>query len=82
MKFDTTGEDAEWITKTYSQIISGQTDKELAASAPAAAEKAQAEKEKSRLVTCPVCGAPYTEKAYRGQTSVNCKYCGALVSLK
>ena len=82
MKFDTTGEDAEWITKTYSQIISGQVDKELAASAPAAAEKAQAEKEKSRLVTCPVCGAPYTEKAYRGQTSVNCKYCGALVSLQ
>lgn len=82
MKFDTTGEDAEWMTKSYGQIISGQTDKELAASAPATAEKEKAEKEKSQLVTCPVCGAPYTEKVYRGQTSVNCKYCGALVSLQ
>ena len=79
MKFDTTGEDAEWITKTYSQIISGQTDKELAASAPVTKKD---EKEKSQLVTCPVCGAPYTEKVFRGQTSVNCKYCGALVSLQ
>ncbi len=34
MKFDTTGEDADWVTKSYSQIISGQIDKELAASAP------------------------------------------------
>ena len=79
MKFDTTGEDAEWVTKSYSQIISGQIDKDLAASAPTT-EKA--EKEKSQLVTCPVCGAPYTEKVFRGQTSVNCKYCGALVSLQ
>ena len=82
MKFDTTGEDAEWITKSYSQIVSGQTDKELAASAPATAEKEKAEKEKLQAVTCPVCGAPYTEKVYRGQTSVNCKYCGAVVSLQ
>jgi hypothetical protein len=82
MKFDTTGEDAEWITKSFSQIVSGQTDKELAASAPPTTEKEKAEKEKSQLVTCPVCGAPYTEKVYRGQTSVNCKYCGALVSLQ
>jgi predicted nucleic acid-binding Zn-ribbon protein len=80
MKFDTTGEDADWITKSYSQIISGQTDKELAASTPATEVKA--EKEKLQLVTCPVCSAPYTEKVYRGQTSVNCKYCGALVSLQ
>ena len=80
MKFDTTGEDADWVTKSYSQIISGQIDKELAASAPATPEKT--EKGESRLVTCPVCGAPYTEKVFRGQTSVNCKYCGALVSLQ
>jgi len=80
MKFDTTGEDADWVTKSYSQVVSGQIDKELAASAPATPEKT--EKAESRLVTCPVCGAPYTEKVFRGQTSVNCKYCGALVSIQ
>jgi hypothetical protein len=80
MKFDTTSEDADWITKSYGQIVAGQIDKELAASTPAA--EAKAEKEKMQLVTCPVCGAPYKEKVYRGQTSVNCKYCGALISLK
>jgi hypothetical protein len=80
MKFDTTSQDAEWVTKSYNQIISGQTDKELAASAPATAAKA--EKEAQQLVICPICGAPYREKIYRGQTSVNCKYCGAVVSIQ
>jgi len=79
MKFDTTSEDAELVTKSYNYIISGQTDKELATVAPAAAK---AEQEMPQLVTCPVCHAPYTEKIYRGQTSVNCKYCGAVVSLQ
>ncbi len=80
MKFDTTNEDAEWVTKSYNQIISGQVDQELAASTPKAEEKE--EKEKVKLVTCQVCGAPYTEKIYRGQTSINCKYCGALISIQ
>lgn len=78
MKFDTTGEDAEWVTKSYNYIISGQAEKELEAVAPEGME----EKVAPMLVTCPVCGAPYTEKVYRGQTSVNCKYCGAVISIK
>lgn len=78
MKFDTTGEDAEWVTKSYNSIISGQVDQELVATAPAVEQ----EKEAPQLITCPVCGAPYTEKIYRGQTSVNCKYCGAVISLQ
>jgi predicted nuclease with TOPRIM domain len=78
MRFDTTGQDAESVTKSYNYIISGQADKELAAVAPTVA----AEQEAPRLVTCPVCGAPYREKIYRGQTSVNCKYCRAVISLQ
>ena len=76
MKFDTTGEDAESLTKIYNYIISGEAEKELAATAPAVTEE-----EAPQLITCPVCGAPYTDKIYRGQTGVNCKYCGAAVSL-
>jgi hypothetical protein len=78
MKFDTSSEDAEWIAKSYKYINSGQADNELAAAAPLAAK----EQETPHLVICKVCGAPYSEKIYRGQTSVNCKYCGAVVSLQ
>ena len=77
MKFDTTGQDAEWMTESYNYIVSGRADEELAAVTPAAT----ADRETPRLVVCPVCGAPYQEKIYRGQTSVNCNYCGAVVSL-
>jgi hypothetical protein len=77
MKFDTTGPDAELMTQSYNYIISGQADEELAAIAPATAEDQGA----PQLVTCPICGAPYTEKIYRGQTSVNCKYCDAAIAL-
>jgi len=78
MKFDTTGQDADWVVKGYNYIISGQADNELTT----VISKEEKEKEAPQLVTCPVCGAPYTEKIYRGQISINCKYCGAVISLK
>lgn len=78
LKFDTTGQDAEWVVKCYNYVVSGQADNELAT----VISKEGKEKEAPQLVTCPVCGAPYTEKVYRGQTSINCKYCGAVISLK
>lgn len=80
MKFDTSSQDAEWVTKNYNYIISGEAEKDLAATTPATANKT--EKESMQLVTCKICGAPYTEKIYRGQTSVNCKYCGAAISIQ
>jgi hypothetical protein len=78
MKFDTSSEDADWITKSYNYVNSGQAETELAAAAPPATK----EQVTPQLVICRVCGAPYTEKIFRGQTSVNCKYCGAVVSIK
>jgi len=77
MKFDTTGQDAEWITESYNYIISGRAEEELVAVIP----EVTADQEVQHLVECPVCGAPYQEKIYRGQTSVNCKYCNAVVSI-
>jgi hypothetical protein len=81
MKFDTSGEDAEWVTKSYNYILSGEAEKELAASTPTKAE-GKAKQKTPQLVTCPVCSAPYTERIYRGQTSVNCKYCGAVIAIQ
>lgn len=78
MKFDTSGQDADLAINSYNNILSGQAQKELEAVAPDVAK----EKEALQLVSCPVCGAPYKEKVYRGQTSVNCKYCGSIISLK
>jgi transcriptional regulator NrdR family protein len=78
MKFDTTGQDADWVTQSYNAISSGKVEEELA-STTATGDKGEKE---PLLVTCHICGAPYTEKIYRGQTSVNCKYCGAVVALK
>ena len=78
MKFDTTGQDATWLTESYNDIISGDIDDELAATAPEPTAASAA----PQLVACQICGAPYDETVYRGQTSVRCKYCGAVIDLQ
>ena len=78
MKFDTSSQDAEWVTKNYKYIMSGEAEKHLESTNPEGATK---EQKAPMLVTCNKCGAPYTEKIYRGQTSLNCKYCGAVIAL-
>jgi transcriptional regulator NrdR family protein len=77
MKFDTTGQDAAWLTESYNEIISGHVDDELAAAAPAPTPATAT----PQLVACQICGAPYSERIYRGQTSLRCKYCGAVIDL-
>jgi len=77
MKFDTTGQDAEWMTESYNYIISGRAEKELIALLP----ETTSDQGKPKLIICPICGAPYGEKIYLGQTSVKCKYCDAVVSV-
>jgi len=77
MKFDTKGHEADWLTQGYNYIVSGQVDEELAAASP----ESTSDQEVPQLVACPICGAPYNEMIYRGQTSVNCKYCGAAIAL-
>ena len=77
MKLDTSGQEAEWIVESYNYITSGRAEEELAALTP----ETTANLEKLQLVVCSVCAAPYREKIYRGQTSVNCKYCGAIINI-
>jgi predicted nucleic acid-binding Zn-ribbon protein len=57
MKFDTSGEDADWATKTYNYVLSGQAERELAA-VTAGKSESREEPKAPQLVTCPVCGAP------------------------
>jgi len=78
MKLDTKGNEADWITQSYHYIVSGQADEELSATTP----EPESDKESPQLLICQICGAPYTEKIYRGQTSVNCNYCKAVITLQ
>jgi hypothetical protein len=77
MKFDTQGHEADWLTQGYNYIVTGQVDEELATASP----ESTPDQETPQLVACQICGAPYNEMIYRGQTSVNCRYCGAVVAL-
>ena len=77
MKFDTSGQDAEWLTAGYQNIITGHIDEELATTTPASTSTSKT----PQLVACQICGAPYTDRIYRGQTALHCKYCGAVITL-
>lgn len=78
MKLDTKGNEADWIIQSYNYIVSGQADQELIAVTP----KTESDKDTPQLLICQICGAPYNEKIYRGQISVNCKYCKAIITLQ
>jgi DNA-directed RNA polymerase subunit RPC12/RpoP len=75
LKLDTTGEQADDVIKHYGLITSGQIDLDLNKVKP----KDQKPAEK-RVISCPKCGAPYTDEIYRGQQTVQCKYCGTRIS--
>jgi len=78
MKLDTKGYEADWTLRFYNFIVSGEAEKELAAMQE---ELGVEEKEERRPLICEICGAPYTDEVYRGQTSVRCRYCGAVIPL-
>jgi len=76
MKLDTKGHEAECMLRFYNFVVSGEAEKELAE----LEEKEGVEEMKERgPLVCEICGGPYTDEIYRGQTSVQCKYCGAVM---
>jgi hypothetical protein len=77
MKLDTKGHEADWMVRFYNFILSGHADEELEKSD----ETRDTRQTAPQLVTCQMCGAPFDEEIYKGQTSVKCKYCGAVISL-
>jgi hypothetical protein len=76
LKLDTKNEEADRVIKFYGQITNGQIDEELNKLVPA-----EPKKDEKRIVSCPKCGAPYTDEIYRGQQTVQCKYCGTSITL-
>ena len=76
MKLDTKGHEADWMLRFYNFIVSGEAEMELAAQQE---EEGVEERGESLPLVCEICGAPYTDEVYRGQTSVRCKYCGAVL---
>lgn len=74
LKLDTKGEEADLIVRSYGLIMSGQVDEELG-------KLGGAPKEETKIVVCPRCGAPYTDEVFRGQVTVNCKYCGSSIAV-
>ncbi len=76
MKLDTKGYEADWMLRFYNFIFSGEADEELASQEK---EPGVGETEEPRPLVCEICGAPYTDEVYRGQTSVQCSFCGAVI---
>ena len=76
LKLDTKGEEADSVVKYYGLITSGQIDEELSKLKPATQKTVE-----KRIISCPKCGAPYTNEIYRGQLAVQCKYCGTTITV-
>jgi hypothetical protein len=74
MKLDTQGNDTDLVLRFHKFISTGEADQELTAT-----EGSKVDEQKPVPIVCPRCGAPYTEEIYRGQTSLQCKYCSTTI---
>jgi hypothetical protein len=75
--FDVKGWEADVITRFFSYIIGGEADRDIATIKGVPAKEAPI----IQIVRCPNCGAPYTREVYKGQTSVQCEYCGTSIAI-
>jgi len=73
--FDVKDWEADVITRFFKYIVGGEADRDIAAIRGVTPKEAPA----IRVIRCPNCGAPYTKEIYKGQTSVQCEYCGATI---
>jgi hypothetical protein len=76
-RFDTRGIEGDQVVRLFEYIDSGEAEREL--------KKVRGEEEEegaSVPVVCPICSAPYTEEIFRGQTSLECIYCGTAIHLE
>jgi DNA-directed RNA polymerase subunit RPC12/RpoP len=76
MPFDVKGEEVDMTTKFFNYIISGEADVDIAT---VRGEAPKIAPPTVKVLRCPTCGAPYTREVYRGQTSVQCEYCGSVI---
>jgi CRISPR/Cas system-associated exonuclease Cas4 (RecB family) len=67
-RFDTNDDDVNNLIRSFNYIITGLADKDLGSK--------EIEETDDRIIQCPFCSAPYNKEVYRGQTSLECEYCG------
>ncbi len=73
--FDVKGWEADVITRFFSYIVGGEADRDIATIRGVPAAEAPI----IHVARCSHCGAPYTREIYKGQTSVQCEYCGTSI---
>ncbi|MGB9134498.1 MAG: hypothetical protein WCC63_02775 [Candidatus Bathyarchaeia archaeon] len=76
--FDVKGWEADVIGRFFTYIIGGEADVDIARIRGVTEEKAPT----IRIARCQHCGAPYTREIYKGQTSVQCEYCGTSIVIQ
>jgi DNA-directed RNA polymerase subunit RPC12/RpoP len=75
--FDVKGWEADVMTRFFGYIIGGEADRDIATIRGVPAKETPT----IQVVRCPNCGAPYTREVYKGQTSVQCEYCGTSIAI-
>jgi len=73
--FDVKDWEADVIGRFFSYVMGGEADRDIATIKGISTVAAPTLK----LVRCSRCSAPYTREVYRGQTSVQCEYCGTQI---
>jgi archaellum component FlaC/DNA-directed RNA polymerase subunit RPC12/RpoP len=71
--------EVDLIKKWYNFIDSGEAEQDIK---DLRGEEGKPTKKKPKVLSCPNCGAPYTQEIYRGQTSVQCDYCGSVIPVE
>jgi len=74
--FDVKGWEADMIMRFFNYIVGGEADRDIATVKGLPIKAAPT----IQVVRCPHCGAPYTKEIYRGQTTVQCEYCGTAIT--
>ncbi|HVO85968.1 MAG TPA: hypothetical protein VMT06_02470 [Candidatus Eisenbacteria bacterium] len=73
--FDVKGWEADVITRFYSYITGGEADRDISQIKGTPVQT----NESIQIVRCPSCGGPYSREVFRGQTAVQCEYCGTQI---
>ncbi|MEM3549565.1 MAG: hypothetical protein QXN87_05995 [Candidatus Bathyarchaeia archaeon] len=76
--FDVKDWEADAITRFFQYIIGGEAERDIALIKGVAVKEVPT----IQMIRCPNCGAPYTKEIYKGQTTLQCEYCGASIMIK
>ena len=76
--FDVKGWEADVIGRFFGYVMGGEADRDIATIRGTPVKTAPT----IQLVRCSRCSAPYTREVYKGQTSVQCEYCGTQIVIQ